>query len=284
MTPAAELLDGERAHLEAGAELLRLPGAVLAHMPHFRDLPSAAIVSRLDAAALHPDPLDWLVRLEGACATLGLARSRLLVAGPAPEFELALGLLGYGRRAATAFMRQVPARVDASLELVPVSDEAGWAARNGVQSDQRFDEDGAALDVDRVTMLEQAKARAGALEARLACRDGEAIAALTFHRHGGMLQLRRLAVAPAHRRRGVGTAIVAALIGHAAELGVQRLGAYATPGSTAAALLRRAGFSGAGEVACWSRELLPFVPARHAWRAQASAGRLAARRRAASGR
>lgn len=284
MTPAAELLDGERAHLEAGAELLRLPGAVLAHMPDFRDLSSGAIVSRLDATVLHPDPLDWLVRLEGTCTGLGLARSRLLVAGPAPELELALGLLGYDRRAATAFVRQVPAPVNAPLALVPVSDEAGWATWNAVQSDQRFDEDGAARDADRVTILEQAKSRAGALEARLACRDGEAIGAVAFHRHGGMLQVRRLAVAPAHRRRGVGTAIVAALLGHAADLGVERLGAYATPGSTAAALLRRAGFSGAGEVACWGRELLPFVPARHAWRAQAGAGRLPARRRAASGR
>lgn len=284
MTPAAELLDVERAHLEAGAELLRLPGAVLAHMPDFRDLPGGAIVSRLDPSALHPDPLDWLVRLEETCATLGLGRSRLLVAGPAPELELALGLLGYDRRAATAFVRQVPARTEVPLELVPVTDEAGWATWNALQSDQRFDEDGTARDADRIGMLEQAKARVGALEARLARRHGVDVGAVTLHRHGGMLQLRRLAVAPAHRRRGVGTAIVTAWLGDAAALGVGRVGAYATPGSPAAALLRRAGFSGAGEVTCWGRELLPFVPTRHAWRAHASAGRLPARRRTASGR
>ena len=114
-----DLIESDRNYFERGARLVGLPGAVLAHMPAFPDVPAAATVHRIDPRALLPDPLTWVVAIETVVADLGLRRSRFFVDRPAPELDLALTMLGYRARLETGLVRRAR-RISSSVELVPM--------------------------------------------------------------------------------------------------------------------------------------------------------------------
>jgi GNAT superfamily N-acetyltransferase len=79
------------------------------------------------------------------------------------------------------------------------------------------------------------------LDQRLIELDGELIGRLTVHRGLGEVRLVDVAVLPAHQRRGVGTAAVAATTALADEIGVPtRL--HVEPASPARRLYERLGF------------------------------------------
>ena len=261
MDLANELIESDRTYFERGARLVTLPGAVLAHMPAFRSVPAGAAVHRIDPHALLPDALTWVVTVETIVADLGLPRSRFFVERHAPELDLALTMLGYRSRVESGLIRRA-ALVETSIELVPVVTDDDWSLKLGVHSVIEDGPDGFALDPAHWVGFEKAKQTAGYYTLYLAMRDGVACGAVGFRAEGRLLRLKNLVVAPAHRRRGVGAAILDAAVTLAHTKGLAAVGCFAMPGELGDSLYRANGFTDLVTQTGWDRTLTPHVPVR----------------------
>jgi N-acetylglutamate synthase-like GNAT family acetyltransferase len=86
-----------------------------------------------------------------------------------------------------------------------------------------------------------------------------------LHRSGALLRFKNLVVAPAHRRRGVGAAILDAMTATAHADGLAAIGCFALWGETVP-WYRANGFGDAVTQVGWDRTLTTQVPARLAGR------------------
>jgi GNAT superfamily N-acetyltransferase len=265
MDLAFDLLESDRRYFEVGARMVALPGAVLAHMPAFRDIPAAAAVHRVDPHALLPDPLTWVVAVETIMTDLGLPRSRFFVERHAPELELALTMLGYRSRMESGLVRRAEA-VESSVVLVPVTGDDDWSRKLSVHSHSEDGPDGFPLDPAQWVCFEKAKQAAGYYTLYVAMRDGVACGAVGFSLSGRLLRLKNLVVAPTHRRRGVGAAILDAAAALAHAKGLAAVGCFAMPGELGDGLYRANGFIDVVTQMGWDRVLTPHLPARLARR------------------
>lgn len=261
MTPIDDLLATERGYFEAGARRVALLGATLAHMPAFQDVAASAVVHRIHPDGVTPDPLAWLVRVEQITAGVGLARSRLVIDTADSELELALAMLGYRRRATVGMLRRAaPIRRQVTLE--PITDDDGWRRKLAVHPSPNDRPDGVTLDPTRWTAFERVKANAGYFTAYLALEHGVPCGAVAAARQGSMLRVKNLVVAPAHRGRGVGAAIMAAMVHLAHDERRETVGAFAPLGGRGERCYRGVGFAPAVHQVAWDRALTPVVPAR----------------------
>lgn len=261
MDLAHDLIESDRTYFERGARLVALPGALLAHMPAFRTVPAGSAVHRIDPHALLPDPLTWVVAVETIVADLGLSRSRFFVERHAPELDLALTMLGYRSRMESGLVRRA-APVESSVELVPVVSDDDWSRKLGVHSALEDGPDGFVLDPAHWVGFEKAKQSAGYYTLYLAIRDGVACGAVGFHVSGRLLRLKNLVVAPTHRRRGVGAAILDAAVAMAHTRGLAAVGCFVMPGELGDTLYRANGFTDLVTQTGWDRTLTACTPAR----------------------
>lgn len=265
MDLSPDLIESDRAYFESGARLVSLPGAVLAHMPAYREVPAASTVHRVDPRALLPDPLTWVVAVETVAADLGLPRSRFFLDQPAPELELALTMLGYRSRMETGFLRAA-APAGSSVELRPVVTDEDWSGMLAVHSGAEAGPDGFAIDPTHWVGFAKAKQTAGYFTLYLARRDGVACGAVGLRGTGHLLRMKNLVVAPTHRRRGVGAAILDAAAAMAHTRGLSAVGCFALPGEPGEALYRDSGFVAATTQVGWDRTLTTQLPSRMAAR------------------
>jgi GNAT superfamily N-acetyltransferase len=265
MDLANDLIESDRTYFERGARLVPLPGATLTHMPAFRSVAAASAVHRIDPHAILPDPLTWVVAVETIVADLGLSRSRFFVDRHAPELDLALTMLGYRCRMEYGLFRRARA-VTSSIELVPVTSDEDWSRKLSVHSVMEDGPDGFALDPTHWVGFEKAKQAAGYYTLYLAMQDGVACGALGLHTSGRLLRLKNLVVAPAHRRRGVGAAILDAAATMAHTQGLAGVGCFVMPGELGDTFYRANGFTDLVTQSGWDRVLTAHVPARLAHR------------------
>jgi GNAT superfamily N-acetyltransferase len=126
--------------------------------------------------------------------------------------------------------------------------------------------DGFALDPIHWTGFAKAKQAAGYFTVYLARRDGVPCGAVGFRRTAHLLRLKNLIVAPTHRRRGVGAAILNAAAAMAHAQGLAAVGCFALPGEAGEALYRRGGFVATTSQMGWDRPLTGELPPRLAAR------------------
>ncbi len=262
-----ELIESDRAYFDRGARLVGLPGAVLAHMPAFRNVPAAAVVHRIAPEALLPDPLTWAVAVETVAADLRLSRSRIHLDKPAPQLELALTMLGYRSRVEWGLMRPAAA-TRSKVELVPVRGDDDWSRKLALHADAEEGSDGYPLDPTHWVGFEKAKQVAGYFTLYLAQRDGVPCGAIGCHEAGKLLRVAHLIVAPMHRRRGAAAAILDAVASLAHARGMVAVGCFALPGAHGDQLYRANGFVDVVTQVGWDRVLTSQVPARLAARAR----------------
>lgn len=260
-----DLIESDRTYFERGARLVGLPGAVLAHMPTFRDIPAAAVVHRVDPGAVLPDPLTWIVTVETIVADLGLPRSRFFLDRSTPELELALTMLGYASRAEHGLLRPAAA-ADSRVQLVPICDDTAWSHKVSIHAPTENGPDGFVLDPHRWVTFEQAKQVAGYFTLYLALLDGVPCGSFGLNSTGKLLRLKNLVVAPAHRRRGVGAAILDAVSNMAHARGLAAVGCFSLPEGNGDRFYRANGFREAIVQVGWARTLNMAVPARLARR------------------
>lgn len=260
-----ELIESDRNYFERGARLVRVPGGVLAHMPPFRDIPAGAAVVRVDPEAILPDPLTWVIAIETITADLGLPRSRFFLDRPAPELDLALTMLGYRSRAEAGLIRPAAPTTN-RIRLDSIGNDDGWSSKLAVHSPTEDGPDGFALDPARWVTFEKAKQTAGYFTLYLAVEDGVTCGSVGLHQSGNLLRLKNLVVAPAHRRRGVGAAILDAVCGVAHERGLAGVGCFAFPEGAGDTLYRNNCFTDLVTQVGWDRALTNPVPPRLAGR------------------
>jgi predicted GNAT family acetyltransferase len=86
-------------------------------------------------------------------------------------------------------------------------------------------------------------------------RQGDVVAAACAAASGPLLRLKNVVVDPAHRRRGVATALAVRFAGLAAELGFSATGCFAIEGEVAMGIYVRAGYREATSQVEWMLEL-----------------------------
>lgn len=260
----ALLASATRAH-ELGARVRQLPGATLAWVPGLQQCPGGMVVHRIRPEALEPDPLQWLVDLEERIAALGVPEVRLVVDESTPELEWSLHQLGF-RRGRVLGLIHPAVRRRAELVLEPVGDDAGWARRLELELAGAA---GPGLDPEEVVALERRRQAAGAFTVHLATLGGEAWGAVALATDGSMLRLARLVVAPEHRQRGAGAALVRSVLALAHGRRLEVVAGFAGEGSDDAGLLQRAGFQAVTAREEWARPIAAEVLRRpRGWRAR----------------
>jgi GNAT superfamily N-acetyltransferase len=205
------------------------------------------------------------VAVETLAADLGLARSRFFLDQPAPELELALTMLGYRSRMETGLLRAAAPR-KSSVELTPIATDEDWSSMLAIHSGMDAGPDGFVIDPIHWTGFAKAKQTAGYFTLYLAQRDGVTCGAVGFRGTRHLLRLKNLVVAPTHRRRGVGAAILDAAAAMAHARGLAAVGCFALPGEAGDALYRSNGFVPATSQMGWDRALTAQIPARLAAR------------------
>jgi GNAT superfamily N-acetyltransferase len=261
MTVDGYLLESDRTYFECGARLTPLPGAVLAHLAGFEDLAAGAVVHRIDPGGLAPDPLTWLVALEKRLAALGVQRAQLYLDVPAPELEWALTHIGYRCREEVGLLHPA-APLQSDVTLTPIRDEEDWHLKQALHPDNEPGPDGHTNNPVRWVAFERFKQAAGYFTLYLARHHGEVCGAMGMAEVGPMMRLKNFVVAPAHRRRGVGAAMLRAGVRLAQDRNKAVIGGFAMAGDAGEALYLGSGFTPVTRQWGWDRLLTVAAPVR----------------------
>lgn len=252
-----DLLESDRRYFEAGAELVPIPGAVIAVLPGAANLAAGSVVQRIDAEAAAADAEAWISLVEEALRDLGVPRARLYLDDPHPHpaLDAALRARGYRPRAEHGFTKAAASSEGFEIELVPADDERSWSVRRELMDRQNRGVDGHPIDADLWIELERRKHAAGYLRPYLIRAGGRIAGAVCAARCGALLRMKNLVVDADFRRRGVATATAIRFAGIAREEGLEATGCYALAGEPGLVIYPRAGYGAAGVQTEWVREL-----------------------------
>jgi ribosomal protein S18 acetylase RimI-like enzyme len=251
-----DLLESDRRYFEADAEVIPVPGAVIAVLRGVEALAAGCVVQRVDAGRTAADPEAWLSDVEDRLRALGSPRARLYLDAPNPALEHALARRGYRPRVEFGFAREAGARENSlAVELVPAEDESGWAARRDLMRRVGRSPDGHASDPDLWVAMERRKHRAGYMRPYLIRVGGEIVGAVSAAPCGSVLRIKNLAVDPAHRRRGIATAAAAHFARVAEEEGFAACGCFVLEGEPALGVYPGAGYRKITQQTEWVRKL-----------------------------
>jgi hypothetical protein len=263
---SGDLLESDRRYFEAGAELLPIPGAVIAVLRGAEKLAAGCVVQRIDARRAGREADSWLSDVERNVRAVGVPRARLYLEEAEPELEAGLRARGYRPRLEHGFVRdagtstEVPTSVDRrvpglEVELVPAEDETGWAARRGLLAEQSLGVDGHALDPDLWVTMERRKHEAGYMRPLLIRASGQVVGAVCAAPVGRLLRMKNLVIDAAHRRRRFATATAIAFAGLARDEGLAAAGCFALEGEPALAIYPKAGYRPSATQTEWVRDL-----------------------------
>ena len=259
-----DLVESDRRYFEAAAELVAIPGAVIAATRGLETLASGCVVQRVDTARVAADPEPWLTDLEARLREMGSALARLYLDAPnaavedAPDsaLERSLRRRGYRSRVEYGLARAAGGEENGvHIELRGAQDEAGWLERRRLMRRVGVSPDGHGADADLWVELERRKHAAGYMRPYLVEVDGEVVGAASSAACERLLRVKNVAVDPAHRRRGIATAIVAGLARKAAEEGFAAAGCFVAEGEPGLVAYPRAGYRVIVTQTEWTRDL-----------------------------
>ena len=240
---ARNLLESDRRYFEAGADLLPIPGAVIAVLRGAEKLAAGCVVHRIDAKRVSRDAEGWISDVEQSVRALGVPHARLYLEASEPGLEAALRGRGYRPRVEHGLVRDAAISGRAEVELVPAEDESGWAARREILREQSLGVDGHALDADLWVTMERRKCEAGYMRPFLIETAGKTIGSVCAAPIDGLLRMKNLSIDPAHRRRGFATAAAIAFARLAGETGFAAAGCFALEGEPGLVAYPRAGYA-----------------------------------------
>jgi GNAT superfamily N-acetyltransferase len=251
-----DLLESDRRYFEADAELIPLPGAVLARLRGVEALAAGCVVHRIDAAALPSDVDAWLAAIERQVRGFGCPRARLYQDAPHEALKAALARRGYVPCVEHGLVRTADGIDDArTIELRLADDAAGWSQRRTLMEKSRRAPDGHVADPDLWVEMERRKHQAGYLQPYLIVSNGTAVGAVCAAVCGRILRLKNLIVDPVHRRRGVATATATRIAALAAEAGCDAAGCFALEGEPGVRAYTKAGYRMVTQQTEWVRNL-----------------------------
>jgi GNAT superfamily N-acetyltransferase len=255
--PEAELLaraiESDCSYFEMEAEIARLDGATLAWMPGLTRSPGAAVVHRVDPAAVAAGGSEWIAACETAMAGVGSSLCRIYLETRHDRADAILSGAGYVARDELVFIDAVP---DPSIDVTlrRVESAADWADKLLFHQAANETADGHGnLAADWVE-LERRKCRAG-MRAYLAELDGEVVGAVGAIWCDGFVRTKNLVVAPRRRRRGIARAILGRIAALGRARGLPRQCVLAVRGEQGELLYRSLGMPMIGFQVEWSRPL-----------------------------
>ena len=246
------LVESDRRYFELGARRERLPGAEIVWLDGMADLPAAGVVHRVVPEEL-VDPAGWIREATTTLVDAGFTHGRIYLDEPFEplETELASGGWTMRREPGLVALKNVPTRGQA-IELVPVIDDEGWAAKEEIHRADGVRPDGHEAPASRWVAMERARVATGELEAWLVLRGGIVCATVCSMAGGAVLRNKNLVVHPDHRRSGVGLSVLASLDVMARDRGLV-MGTFSVAGEDGEFLYRAAGMSVVVEQREWSR-------------------------------
>ena len=253
---SSELVESDRRYFEAGAELVAIPGAVIAVARGLETLASGCVVHRIDAARAAAKPEEWLTELEALLRELGTPLARLYLDAPHAALEDALRRRGYRARVEYGLARAAGAGENGlHIELRGAENDAGWTERRRLMRRADHSPDGHGADADLWVELERRKHAAGYMRPYLVHVDGELVGAVSAAPGERLLRIKNLLVDPDRRRRGIATAIVGLLARQAAQEGFAAVGCFVVEGEPGLVAYPRAGYRVIATQFEWSRDL-----------------------------
>ena len=154
-----DLLESDRLYFEAAAEVLPIPGAVIAALRGAEKLAAGCVVHRVDPGAFREEPDAWLAEVEDRLRALGSPRARLYLDTPDTRLEEALARRGYRSRTEHGFTREAGDGGGAEIDLALAEGEDDWSARRELMRRQEHGVDGHPVDADLWIDLERRKCR-----------------------------------------------------------------------------------------------------------------------------
>jgi GNAT superfamily N-acetyltransferase len=250
-----DLLESDRRYFEAGAELIPVPGAVIAATRGLEALASGCVVQRVDSTSAARQPDRWLTEVESKVCRVGTSLVRIYLDSRNAELEGALTRRGYRRRVEYGLVRDAGGDGAGRIDLRSAEDEDGWAERRELMRRVSHSPDGHDADADLWIELERRKHAAGYMRPYLVFVDDAVVAAVSSAASGSLLRIKNVAVDPAHRRKGIATGIVARFGRLAAEQGFAAAGCFVLEGEPGLVAYPRAGYRIVTEQTEWSRRL-----------------------------
>lgn len=251
-----QLLESDRRYFEAGAEVLSIPGALIAVLRGAEELAAGCVVQRIDTSLVAADADAWLFDTEIRLRALRVPRARLYVETPDPRLDRALRERGYVARTEYGFTRTAaPSGGVGRVELLAAEDENGWQARRALLSGDTLGVDGHAMRPDLWITMERRKHEAGYMRPYLIRTDRRVVGGVCAAPCGELLRMKNLVIDPAHRRRGVATAAALAFARLAAEDGFSAAGCFALEREPGLVVYPRAEYAHSASQTEWVRSL-----------------------------
>lgn len=249
----ARAIETDRLYFEMGAEICRLPGAVLARMPGVSASPAAAVIHRLDTAEVARAGAAWVEEAEYALAKVGAPLARVYLDAADDAVGGMLRAAGYVARDELVFAGSLPSP-DTDLVLKPVTSETDWERKLEFHRQAETTPDGHANDPSDWVALERRKCARG-MEAFLAHADGKTVGAIAAIWGDGVLRVKNIIVHPAHRRRSVGQAMLGKLSEVGRARGISEHCVLAVRGEVGEYFYRGIGLEPIGAQVEWSKQL-----------------------------
>lgn len=249
----ARAIETDRIYFEQGAELKDLGGAILAWMPGLTRSAAAAVIHRVEPAAIVEGGATWLKQAEGAIVATGAALSRIYLDERNEQGDEVLRRAGYVDRDELVFAHSLP---DPSIGLVlrPVTTEADWDEKLWFHLAVDETPDGHFNRAADWVALEKRKCAAG-MEAFLAELDGEVVGAIGAIWGDGIARTKNIVVHPNYRRRAIGKAMLCSIAALGCRRGVFEQCVMAVRGEAGELLYRSAGMDMVGLQVEWSKPI-----------------------------
>jgi hypothetical protein len=251
-----DLLESDRRYFEAGADVVPIPGAVIAVLRGAEELAAGCVVQRIDTSLVAADAVTWLFEVEARVRSLRAPRARLYVETPDPRLDRALRERSYVPRTEYGFTRAAaPSDGEGQVELLASEDEPGWKARRALLSGETLGVDGHAMKPDLWITMERRKYEAGYMRPYLIRAERRVVGGVCFAACGSLLRMKNLVIDPAHRRRGLATATALASVRLAADEGLAATGCFALEREPGVEVYARAGYDSSATQTEWVRSL-----------------------------
>jgi len=262
------LLESDAAYFEAGALVQAIEGAVLARIPGLERLPAAAVVHRVNPAAIASSADGWLNDLEALLRAHGILHARLYLQRGPVEIESALRRGGYAEERELGLLRltgPVPAAAESfpRVTLEEITDEAGWAEKRRIHAATATNPDGRPADPADWCGMERSRVRHGYMVPYLIRAGRAACGTVCLADRGPLLRFKNLLIHPDWRRRGYASATVVEIL----RLAVARhamVGCFGLASGSVLPLYDRAGFLEVAGQTEWTKPLATRKPGSHA--------------------
>ena len=247
--------DSDRLYFSLAARTEPLAGAELAWIPGLSHLPGAVVLQGICAASVARGGTAMLERVEQRLEALGTPIARLYLQDRSAAAEAILLEAGYHERHELIFAGEAHAEPLDGLTLHAITTDSQWVRKKAFheQTDER--PDGHPCAASDWVEMERRKCAAGGMIAYYAEIGGEMVGVCGALPGARLTRVKNIAVHPAHRRRRIGSQMLAlaarAVAGERLPICI-----YAVAGEAGELLYRAAGLVELGSVVEWSKPLI----------------------------